>query len=134
MGAMAGFDLDIALETKPIRADDYGIADIILDGLGATAKFAPSNLTEAQVQALLSAQGSGYVFPGQSLAKADTNLVITGSGNGAHTLTATIYNAGPKSAAFRYNIDRHRLDAVAFTSRRAWTSGVANNLWSFSVA
>ncbi|GEM_PF-1905727 len=134
MGSMAGFEMDIALETAQIAADDYGIADIILKGLTATAKFAPSNLTETQVQTLLAAQGSGYVFPGQSLAKTATDLVITGSGNGAKTLTATIHNAGPKEAGFMYNIDKHRLDAIGFTSKRTWTAGAANPLFSFTVA
>ncbi len=134
MASMAGFEIDIAMETANIEADDYGIADIILKSLTAAVKFAPSNLTEAQIQALLAAQGASYVYPGQSLSKANTNLVITGSGNGARTLTATIYNAGPKEAGFMYNVDKHRLDAIGFTSKRTWTAGVANPLWSFAVA
>jgi hypothetical protein len=134
MGSMAGFEIDISMETSQIPADDYGIVDIILKGLTATAKFAPSNLTETQVYTLLGLQGTGYIFPGQSLSKAGTPLVITGSGNGAHTLTATINSAGPKQAGFMYSTDKHRHEAVEFTSKRTWTSGVGNALWTLAVA
>src|ERR1700722_8054345 len=53
MGSMAGFEIDIAMETAPITADDFGVVDMILKTLTARAKFAPSNLTEAQVNTLL---------------------------------------------------------------------------------
>ncbi|MDB6064945.1 MAG: hypothetical protein JWR26_1153 [Pedosphaera sp.] len=134
IGSMAGFEIDIAMQTAPIPADDYGVVDMILKSLTATAKFAPSNLTEAQVYTLLNGQGSGYVFPGQSLSKANTDLVIAGSGNAARTLTATIKNAGPKQAGFMYSTDKHRHEAVEFTSKRTWTSGGTNALWTLSVA
>jgi len=62
-----GFEVDIAMATDIITADDFGVVDMILKSLTATAKFAPGNLTQAQVSALLNAQDTGYVFPGQSL-------------------------------------------------------------------
>jgi len=134
IGSMAGFELDLGMETADVLADDYGKVDIILKGLTATAKFAPSNLTEAQVATLLNAQGTGYIYPGQSISKAGTDLVIAGTGNLTHTLTATIKNAGPKQASFMYAVDKHRFDAVEFTSKRTWTSGAANPLWTLAVA
>jgi hypothetical protein len=133
MGSMAGFEIELAMETEKIIADDFGITDIILKSLTATAKFAPSNLTETQLYTLLNNQGSGYVFPGQSLSKSNTNLVIAGSGNGAHTLTVTINNAGPKSAGFLYSTKKHRFEAVEFTSKRTWASGVASALWTLAL-
>lgn len=134
MGSMAGFELDIACELDTITADDFGIVDMILKSLTATAKFAPSNLTEANLYTLLNNQGSGYIFPGQSLSKSNTDLVIAGSGNAAHTLTATIKNAGPKQAGFVYSTSKHRFDAVEFTSKRTWTTGTANALFTLALA
>lgn len=134
MGSMAGFEIDITAELATITADDYGIVDMVLKGLTATAKFAPSNLTEAQVNTLMNQDGTNYVYPGQSLAKANKDLVIVGSGNNGLTLTATIKNAGPKEAGFMYSTDKHRHEAVSFTSKRTWTSGAANALWTLATA
>jgi hypothetical protein len=134
IGSMAGFEIDIAMATDNITADDFGMVDMILKSLTATAKFAPSNLTETQVNTLLNNQGTNYIFPGQSLAKSGTDLVITGSGNSSKTLTLTIKNAGPKDAGFMYSTSKHRFDAVAFTSKRTWTSGAANALFTLAVA
>lgn len=133
MGSMAGFEVNITAGTETITADDFGIVDMVLKSLTATAKFAPSNLTEAQVYALLANQGSGYVFPGQSLAKSNTDLVISGSGNATHTLTVTIKNAGPKQGGFLYSTSKHRFEAVEFTSKRVWTSGAAGALWTMAL-
>ena len=134
IGSMAGFEIDIAMATETIIADDFGIVDMVLKSLTATAKFAPSNLTQAQVSALLNAQGSAYIFPGQSLSKANTDLVITGSGNNGLTLTVTIKNAGPKDAGFMYSTGKHRFEAVSFTSKRTWSSGAANALFTLAIA
>ncbi|MDB6022615.1 MAG: hypothetical protein JWQ04_2472 [Pedosphaera sp.] len=134
MGSMAGFVVDIVAGLETITADDFGIVDMILKSLTATAKFAPSNLTEAQLYTLLANQGSGYVYPGQSLAKNNTDLIIAGSGNAAHTLTVTIKNAGPKQAGFLYSTGKHRHEAIEFTSKRTWTGGAANALWTLALA
>ena len=134
MGSLAGFEVDISMSANTITADDYGVVDMILKEITATAKFVPSNLTEVQVQTLLANQGTNYIYPGQSLAKANTNLVIAGSGNGAKTLTVTINNAGPKAGGFMYDTKNHRHDAVEFTSKRTWTTGSPNALFAFSVA
>jgi hypothetical protein len=134
IGSMAGFEIDLAMATEQIVADDFGIVDMILKSLTATAKFAPSNLTEAQLYTLLANQNTGYVYPGQSLSKTNTNLVIAGSGNAAHTLTVTINNAGPKQAGFMCSTGKHRFDAIEFTSKRTWTAGAANALWTLAFA
>ena len=134
MGAMGGFEVELGMATETIEADDFGHVDMILKSLTAMARFAPSNLTQAQVAALLNYQGSGCVFPGQSLSKSNTNLVIAGSGNNGLTLTVTIANAGPKGVGFMYASGKHRLGAIEFTSKRTWTSGAANPLWTIAVA
>jgi len=134
MGSMAGFEVDLAMELGTITADDFGIVDMVIKSLTAGAKFAPSNLTHENVSTLLANQTTGYVFPGQSLSKSNTDLVIAGSGANGLTLTVTIKNAGPKQAGYLYSIDQHRLQAVEFTSKRTWTSGAANALWTLAVA
>jgi hypothetical protein len=134
MGSLAGFEINLALETEKIVADDFGIADIILKSLTASAKFAPSNLTEAQLYTLLANQGTAYVYPGQSLSKSNTNLVITGSGNSGKTLTVTINNAGPRQAGLVYAMGKPRFDSLEFTSKRTWTSGAANPLFTLTFA
>jgi hypothetical protein len=134
IGSMAGFEVDLSMETSRIEAADFGVIDMILKSLTATARFAPGNLTEAQVDTLLNLQNTGYIFPGQSLAKANTDLVITGSGNNGLTLTVIIKNAGPKQNAAMYSTGKHRHEAVEFTSRRTWTSGAANPLFTLGVA
>lgn len=134
IGAMAGFEIDIEMKTTPFSADGYGIYDMSLESLTARAKFAPSNLTQAQVYTLLNFQGAGAIVPGQSLSKSNTDLVITGSGNGAKTLTATIKKAGPKDAGFLYSTKSHRFEVVEFTSKRTFTAGAANALWTLAVA
>ncbi len=133
IGSMAGFEIDITMAVNQITADDFGIVDMTLKELTAAAKFAPSNLAQAQVATLLAYQGGGYVQPGQSLSLTNTDLIITGSGNGAHYLTATIKRAGPKQAAFMYDAAKHRFDAVEFTCKRTWTSGAANPLFTLTV-
>jgi|SRR5579863_7300929 len=138
MGSMAGFEIDLQMATDKIDADDYGHVDLILKSLTATAKFAPSNLTQAQMSALLACQGStsgtAYVYPGQSLAIAGNDLVIAGTGNGARVLSVIIHKAGPKQGGFMYSTGKHRLEAVEFTSRRTWTTSLPNALWSISIS
>lgn len=136
MGSMNGFELSITMKTNPITAVDYGIVDFILESLTATASFAPSNLTEVQVNALFNQDGAGYIYPGQSIAPTAvataSNLIITGTGNGAKALTATIFNAGPKDGGYVYDSKAHRFTGTNWTSRRTWTTGVANPLFAFA--
>jgi hypothetical protein len=134
MGSMGGFEVNFGLAAEAIDADDFGHVDLMLKSLTATARFAPSNLTQAQVAALLSYQDTGYIFPGQSPAKAGTDLVIAGSGRGARMLSVTIHQAGPKQGGFRYATGKHRLGTLGFMSRRTWTNGAANPLWTITVS
>lgn len=134
MGSHNGYEIDVPLKLNTVMSDDYGITDMVIDSIGpATAKFAPSNLTEAQIWTLINAQGAGYIQPGMSLSKAGTSLVISGTGNGAHTLVATINNAGPKDAEFIYDKKNNRIQQVAFTSKITSTSGMLNANFTFVV-
>ena len=134
MGSKTGFEIDITAEMANIEDDSYGIVDIILKSLTGSAKFVPNNLTQANVATLMNYQNTGYVFPGQSLSPGSTDLVVVGSGNNGLTLTATLKNAGPKGVTYMYGIDKHRYEGVEFTSKRTWTSGTANSLFTMAVA
>jgi len=133
MGSMNGFEMDLGIETENIYADDFGLAEIILKSLIATCRFTPSSLTEAQYRTLLAAQDSTFVFPGQSLSKSNTNFVVAGTGNNGLTLTATIINAGPKQGQTMYSTGKHRLGPLEFTSKRTWTGGTPNALFTLAI-
>src|SRR6266550_2985908 len=79
MGGMNGFDIEFGFDTVDIPASDLGIADIILRGLSIGCSFAPSNLTETQVNALVRLEDATAVLPGQPYAKEMEDLVITGT-------------------------------------------------------
>jgi hypothetical protein len=128
IGSMAGFEIEIAMDTKEITAVDVGIADIRLKGLKAMARFAPSNLTEAQIDTLLAMQGADAIQIGQSFARSDTDLVIS-----SDVFQATIYKAGPVGYSMLYEATEHQLQGVEFASKRKFTAGVAQPLWLFEV-
>jgi len=125
MGGMDGFDIEFNYETREIPASDLGIADIILSGIGLVVRFAPSNLTEAQVNVLLAIQNTGAILPGQAYAKAGENLVITGINSGWVFTVATV---GAKRSERVYAVGEHRFRQLEFVNQRTWTAGVAQAL------
>ena len=136
LGGMDGFGFKFGFKTKPIMASDVGVADIILDadGFNLTVAFAPSNLTEAQVDTWLNYQGTNAVLPGQALGSSATgagNLVLTGITYG-WVFTAT--QVGPKSAKRIYKIGEHRFPngAIELVNALTVTTGVPNGLFAFT--
>jgi len=135
LGAMAGWQLKFGYKTKVIPSSDVGIADIHLDsdGFNLKATFAPSNLTEAQVDTLLGLQGTAAVLPGQPYGTATNsgNLVLTGQVFG---WVFTANQLGAKSAKRVYSIGEHRFPngAIEMTNAMAQTTGVPNALFSFT--
>ena len=110
LGSLDGFGFKFGYKTKNIVASDIGIADIILDsdGFQLSVAFAPSNLTEAQVDTWLNYQGASAVLPGQSFGASATgagDLVLTGVSYG---WVFTAKQVGPKSAKRVYQIGEHR--------------------------
>jgi hypothetical protein len=129
MGGMDGFEVNFNLITNEIPASDVGIADIIIGGVGITVSFAPSNLTEAQVDTLCAIQGASAVLPGQAYAKANEDLVITGTQG---TAVFTFKNMGAKKSDRTYQIGEHRHKGLDFVNGRKWTTGVGQALFSYS--
>ena len=128
MSSLNGFTVDFTLGTTPINADDFGIVDIIVNSAMAKASFAPANLTQAQVDTLCRLQNTGAMLPGQSFAKAGTDLVIS-----SDVFQITLSKCGPKMGGQRFAVGSHRHDVIEWTTKRTFTSGVKNALWTAEV-
>lgn len=128
IGSAGGFELTIDLDVVQIPAVDVGIAALQLRSIMGKAKFAPSNLTEAQVDTLMAMQGAGALQPGESVAKSNTDLVIA-----SDAFTATLFKAGPTGYSMVYDTTKHQHEGIEFSSKRTWTAGAANPLWSMTV-
>jgi hypothetical protein len=135
LGGMDGFMLKFGYKPKTIPASDVGIADIILDsdGFNLTAQFAPSNLTEAQVDTLLAYQGTAAILPGQAYGGGSLagNLVLTG------VVYGWVFQAnqlGARSAKRIYKIGEHRFPngAIEMVNNLTNTTGVPNPLFGFT--
>lgn len=140
MGSIAGFDLDFGLDTKQILAGDIGIADIVLSGLSIGASFAPSSLTDAQIDNLLRNNNTvGFaetLLPGQEIARGAAatpgtakDLVITGT-QLAGVFTAKVQ--GCESSDYVYQVGEHRFKGVKFVGARRWTTGAETALFAHS--
>lgn len=128
MGSIAGFEVEPIVAVKEIAAGDVGIGAIVVSNLWLKVMFAPSNLTEEQIDALLAVQDTGALLPGQSFAKAGEDLVIDSD---AFTLTAK--KMGARSAGFVYDKDEHRHRVLEFTTQRQGNITANTTLWTMTV-
>lgn len=128
MGSKEGFELEVGLDLVPISVDDFGIVDMTLKSLSGMARFAPTSLTEAQVAALLAYQDTGAILPGQSMAKANQDLVIA-----SDVFSATLHKCGPVDMDSTFASGEHRHGVINWVAKRTWTTGVANPLWTLDV-
>ena len=128
MGAIEGFKFEITQDNKDVMDDNVGVYDIILKSLAAMVTFRPNNLSEANIDTLLGMDDSTVKLPGQNLASAATDLVIT-----SDSLVATLYKAGAKEFTAQYETGEGRPRDLVFVSKRTWTTGVGNPLWDFTI-
>jgi len=135
LGGMDGFAFKFGYKTVNILAGDVGVADVILDakGFNLSAAFAPSNLTEAQVDTLLGYQGASAVLPGQPYGGSAEagDLVLTGQVIG---WTFTAHQLGAKSAKRVYKLGEHRFPngAIEMVNQLTATTGVPDPLFAFT--
>jgi len=135
LGGMDGFMFKFGYKTKTIAASDVGIADVILDadGFNSAVQFAPSNLTEAQVDTFLAYQGSAAILPGQAYGASSLagDLVLTGVTYG---WVFTAKQVGPRSIKRIYKIGEHRFPngALEMVNNLTNTTGVPNPLFAFT--
>ena len=129
MESVDGFTVEIGMGIKYDSVDRYGIVNARLTSLTASARFTPVGLTEAEWETLVLPDGATAVLPGQSLSKAGTDLVIS---KASTYLKCTIFKAGIKDHGLTFG-EGPRLGELVFTSKRTWTAGVANPLFTIEV-
>lgn len=130
MIARGGFEIDLVPTIEMDEVDGYGIIDATLKSVMATAKFAPANLTEAQVHALMAFQDAGAIMPGQDFSQAGDDLVIADVGGAV--LSVTLHNCGPKDLSQMFGF-AHRHGDIAWVASRTWTAGTGNPLVTFTL-
>jgi len=128
MESIDGFTVEFETDIRRDMIDRYGVISARLTSLAARATFAPTGLTEAQLATLLAFDGASALVPGQSLAGANENLVISGTG-----LTVTLYDVGIQAQDLAFG-DAPRMGQLAFVGRRTWTAGAADPLFLITIA
>jgi len=128
MIAQDGFLLSPSIATENISVDNYGIIDMALKGIGGMVRFKPANLTEAQLDALISLQGAGALLPGSVIGDGGNDLVIT-----SNRLVATLKMAGAVDYGLLYATGRLRTGEVAFAAAMTFASGAPNPIFTFAV-
>ncbi len=131
MEALDGFSVEIGMDIIRDYVDRFGIVGARLKSLSASAKFTPVGLTEAQWHTLVALEGADAIIPGQSVAKAGTDLVISG-GTSPLAPSLTIHKAGIVNMGLEFG-DKPRLAELEFASQRSWTAGVADPLFTFDI-
>lgn len=135
IGAMAGFMFKFGFKPKTIPAADTGIADVILDadGFNLGVQFAPSNLTEAQIDTLLAYQGTAAILPGQAYGAGSlaADFVLTGV---IYGWVFTAKQMGARSIKRIYKIGEHRFPngALELVNNLTNTAGVPNALFAYT--
>ena len=125
-GAVTGFGAIIAqdgwtitheLELDPVIIQGRTL-DIRLGGYRAMARCKPANITAAQIDAALEAQGS--LVHGAHLSTNANDLAITG---GITASVVTLKAASLKSAGYRFGIHELLQDEIGFVSTLSLASG-----------
>ena len=120
--SLDGFRIELALSFKEHNVDRYGLVQMHLTGIQATARFTPAGLTEAQWDAMVIPDGANAVIPGQSLAKAGTDLIIS---KGAGYPQVTISDAGIEGHGLAFG-EAQRFSELTFINKWTWTAGALN--------
>ena len=135
MGSMTGFKFNFSHEVHMEPAADTGWADVILKDVGAGASFVPSNLTEAEVDALLGVQDATATLPGQEYAKGvagvKEDLAVTGTQVG---WVFKLKKAGAKKQARQYVVGGHRHKELEFVNGPTYTTGVRDPYFAYTAA
>jgi hypothetical protein len=129
MGAREGFEIEPELELEEVQDDNVGLADVLIASISCKCRFAPNNLTEAQIDELANWHGADAVLPGESLGKLAEDLVITGD-----SLVATLHRAGVVSSEHGYGVKVDRNGNVEFAATHSTTNGALNPLFSLALS
>jgi hypothetical protein len=128
MIAQDGFLLSPSIATENISVDNYGIIDMALKSVGGEVRFKPANLSEAQLDTLISLQGAAAMLPGAVVGDGGNDLVISST-----RLVATLKMAGAVDYGLLYATGRLRPGEVAFAAATTFSTGVPNPVFTFTV-
>jgi hypothetical protein len=123
----AGFSVETAMGFNLKRVDNHGNVNALLTDLTVGCRFIPVGIDEDDLWDAIALQGADALQPGESLTKANEDLIITGG-----SASFTLHKAGPKDATTRYGLEPLRIGEVAFVTRRTATAGVLNPLFTIS--
>jgi hypothetical protein len=127
MGARTGFELEPVYELDDAEDDGVGIADTFITSVAWKLRFAPNNLTEAQLDTLANWQDTDAIIPGQSLSRgpsgAKESLVIT-----ADALSATLNAVGIQQVENGFGVKVDRNGMVEWVTRQTFTTGAPDPL------
>jgi len=128
MIAEEGFTLHPSISIEDIMVDNFGVVDMVIKSVTGTASFKPSNLTEAQIDALIDLQGSSAWLAGRAIGDGGNDLVISSS-----LLVATLKMAGAVDYELMYATGKLRAGEVAFAAATTFTGGTPNPLFTFTI-
>jgi hypothetical protein len=130
MIAQDGFTLENPYGTKDIDVDNFGIIDQVFDAssFGATCKFKPANLTDAEITSLIRMQGATALLPGDVIGGGDEDLVIS-----SDLFEVTLKNCDATNTEKLYQTGVLQAGELMFINAAKFTDGVADNVFEFAV-
>lgn len=132
IGAREGFEFDLGLQVEEVKDDNVGIADILVVDIKPQLSFAPNNLTEAQLDALLNLQGTDALLVGQYVGRGPSgtpeDLVVD-----SDAFTLTLHNAGAITSENGYGVKVDRNGNVTFESMASFATGAPEARFSLVV-
>lgn len=146
VGAQEGFELNLDMSVKEIADENVGIAGIVLENVEPKLKFAPNNLTNAQIEELLHfgtpAAGNDNLKPGQAIARgfgtgnsyAAENYVFTATDHAGRVLTFTLYAAGAKDYEGVLGVGTQQHRSIMVVPMQKFSTGVKQKMLDFTVA
>lgn len=126
MTTKAGAKVAFGLSLDAITDDAGGVVTRKVTSLNATCTARPNNVSEADVLAALTSQGSGA---GRGRRLTSNRLDITGTG-----LNVAIYGAALKASALNWDSKEDRIGDLQWGSVRSFAAGVPNPLYAVSTA
>lgn len=110
----AGFQLDVTIETEPVKADDTGTLDLILKSVTVECTFTPKTLDEAGAVTLLGILGGRGASQ-----SSDDDFVVTATDG----LTVTLKRPSIKTVPLAFGASTNRIGAVVVTAHIDPTDG-----------
>ena len=124
-----GWEITPTLKLSNVDVDSYGTVDMLLQGIEVSAKATPIGPAIGDIVTAM--DGAGEM--GRSTASAGTELVIT-AGATPKLFTVTVYNAALVDSDMAWGAAKKRIGACTWQATRTVAAGVADPLFSISIA